>query len=178
MPPGQPVSSAGVTTLPTYAQVLELPETSRLTVPPEFLDENDHMNIGRYLEVASHALWDCTTTIGMGRPYIDERGLSTFTAEHHLRYFSELRLGDEISTHVRLVERTDKALHSMVFLADRARQVLSFTCEAVLVHVDMSNRRPTPYPDDIAVGLDKLIGESAAVPWPTPACGAMGIRRR
>ena len=151
---------------------------SRLTVPVEFLDENDHMNIGRYLEVASHALWDSTTAIGMGRVYIDERGLSTFTAEHHLRYFSELRLGDEISTHVRLIERTDKSLHSMTFLADRTRQVLSFTCEAVLVHIDMSTRRTAPYPDDIAAGLDKLIGECDAVSWPTPLSGAMGVRRR
>jgi acyl-CoA thioester hydrolase len=164
--------------LPTYDQVLELPAVIKRSVPQEYLDENDHMNIGRYLEVASYALWESTATIGMGPAYIEERNLSSFTAEHHLRYFSELRLGEDFSAHVRLIERSDKVLHSITFLLDRSRQALSFTCEATLLHIDMSTRRPTPYPDDIATGLDQLIAEHAAVTWPAPVSGAMGVRRR
>jgi acyl-CoA thioester hydrolase len=41
-----------MTPLPSYDQVLELPAVITRPVPPEYLDENDHMNIGRYLEVA------------------------------------------------------------------------------------------------------------------------------
>jgi acyl-CoA thioester hydrolase len=164
--------------LPSYDQVLELPAVIMRPVPPEYLDENDHMNIGRYLEVASHALWDSTASIGMGQTYIDERNLSSFTAEHHLRYFSELRLGDEFSAHVRLLERSDKVLHSITFLVDRARQTLSSTCEATLLHIDMATRRPTPFPDDIAVGLDRLIAGHGAARWPAPVTGTMGVRRR
>ena len=157
--------------LPTYDQVLELPAVSKRAIPEEFLDENDHVNIGRHLEVASYALWECTNTIGMGPSYIEERNLSSFTAEHHLRYFSELRLGDELSAHVRLLERSDKALHSITFLVDRTHEVLSSTCEATLVHIDMATRRPVPYPDDIAVGLDRVIAEHGAVAWAAPVCG-------
>jgi len=164
--------------LPTCHQVLELPALIARPVPPEYLDENHHMNIGRYLEVASYALWECTTTIGMGSSYIDERNLSTFTAEHHLRYLSELRLGDELSAHVRLIERSDKVLHSITFLVDRSRDVLSCTVEATLLHVDMTTRRATPFPDDIAKGLDGLIAEHGALDWSAPVSGTMGIRRR
>ena len=166
------------TPLPTYDQVLELPAAIKRSVPTEYLDENDHMNIGRYLEVASHALWDTTTTVGMGPAYIEERRLSSFTAEHHLRYFSELRLGEEFSVHVRLLERSEKALHSIAFLVDRSRKILSSTCEATLLHVDMATRRSVPYPDDIVAGLDGLIAEHEALRWPAPVCGAMGVRRR
>lgn len=164
--------------LPSYEQVLELPAEIQRRVPPEYLDENDHMNIGRYLEVTSVALWDATTAIGMGAPYIEQRQLTTFTVEHHLRYFSELRLGDEMSAHVRLLERTEKALHGMMVLVDRTRQVLSFTCEVMLVHVDMADRRPSSFPDDIATELDRLIAEHNDVSWPAPVSGAMGVRRR
>ena len=166
------------TPLPTYDQVLELPAAIKRSVPPEYLDENDHMNIGRYLEVASHALWDVTTTVGMGQAYIEERQLSLFTAEHHLRYFSELRLAEEFSVHVRLLERSDKGLHSITFLVDRSRRIVSFTCEATLLHVDMASRRSVPYPDDIMTGLDDLIAEHGVLRWPAPISGAMGVRRR
>lgn len=164
--------------LPTYDQVLELPGSQVRAVPPEFIDENGHMNIGRYLEVASIALWDATDTIGLGQTYIVERGLSTFTAEHHLTYLGELLLGEEFSTHVRLLERSRKVIHSMTFLVDRARKRLAFTCEAALVHVDMATRRPCDIPADIAVGLDRLITEHNAVSWPAPVSGVMGVRHR
>lgn len=167
-----------MTTLPTYAQVLELPETAHRKVPVEFLDENDHMNIGRYLEAAAEAVWLRFTSIGMGQRYIDERQLTTFTAEHHLRYFSELRLGDEFSVHVRPVDRSDKALHSMVFLLDRTREKLAFTYEDTLVNVDMATRRSVAFPDDIAASLDQAIAEVSDLGWPAPVSGAMGIRRR
>ncbi len=164
--------------LPSYEQVLELPGTAPRAVPPEFIDENGHMNIGRYLEVASHALWDVTTAIGLGQSYIDERGLSTFTAEHHLTYLGELLEGEEFSVHVRLLERSAKVMHSLTLLVDRRRERLAFTCEATLVHVNMSTRRPADIPDDITAGLDRLIAEHDAVTWPAPLSGAMGVRRR
>ncbi len=164
--------------LPTYAQVIELPGTPPRAVPPEFIDENGHMNIGRYLEVASHALWDATTAIGLGQTYIDDRGMSTFTAEHHLTYLGELLEGEEFSVHVRLLDHSDKVMHSVTFLVDRQRERLAFTCEATLVHVDMATRRPTPFPQDITAGLDRLVLEHNAVTWPSPVSGAMGIRRR
>ncbi len=136
------------------------------------------MNIGRYLEVASHALWDTTGAIGMGQTYIDDRGLSTFTAEHHLTYLGELLEGEEFSTHVRLLERSDKVVHSITVVVDRHRERVAFTCEATLVHVDMATRRPADLPDDIAAGLDRLITEHNDVSWPAPVSGAMGVRRR
>ncbi|MEJ7635080.1 thioesterase family protein [Aeromicrobium sp.] len=167
-----------MTTLPTYAQVLELPETIRRTVPVEYLDENDHMNIGRYLEVAAEAVWFRYTAIGMGQAYIDERRLTTFTVEHHLRYLSELRLGDDFSVHVRPIERSAKALHSMAFVLDRTRERLAFTFEDMLVHVGMDTRRTQDFPDDIATALDGTIAAAAGLDWHAPVCGVMGIRRR
>lgn len=149
-----------------------------MTVPVEFLDENDHMNIGRYLEASAAAVWLRYTEIGMGQPYIDERQLSTFTAEHHLRYYSELRLGDEFSVHVRPLERSAKAIHNIVFLLDRTRERLSFTHEDLLVSVDMVTRRPVDFPEDIAASLDRVIAEVSGLSWAAPVSGAMGIRKR
>lgn len=160
---------------PTYAQVLELPTVLTRTVPEDFIDPNGHMNIGRYLEVASYGLWESTKAAGMGEDYIGERNLSNFTAEHHLRYLSELRLGDKLSVHTRVLRRSDKAVHAITFVLDTTRQALAATCEAILVHVDMGSRRSVPYPSDVAAGLDVLLA-AHELAWPAPVCGAMGVR--
>lgn len=161
---------------PTCAQVIELPATLSTTVPAEFIDENGHMNIGRYLKVSAEGLWLSIAGAGMGVDYIADRNMSSFTAEHHLRYLSELRLGDLLSVHPRLIQRSDKALHAITFVVDRTTRTVAATCEAVLVHVDMGSRRPVAFPPDIAAGLDALLADHDLA-WPAPVCGAMGVRR-
>lgn len=164
--------------LPTVDEVLQLPAAREGVVPPEYLDENDHMNIGRYLEEASLGLWQRTIELGMGPEYLEERRLTTFTAEHHLSYLSELRLGDALSVHVRLLERSDKVLHTITFVVDRTHGRLAATCEATLVHVGFDTRRPEPFPDDVRAALDAEVAASDALDWAAPVCGVMGVRRR
>ena len=173
-----PVSWGHVSTLPTYDDVMQLPALIEKSVPVDYLDENDHMNIGRYLEIGSVALWNLCIDLGLGPDYIEERRLTTFTVEQHLRYFSELRLGDEMSAHVRLLERSGKAMHSLAFILDRSRQRLAFILEVSIVNVGMDTRRPADFPDDIAATLDKVIVEHGSLGWEPPLCGVMGIRRR
>ncbi|WP_375001773.1 thioesterase family protein [Aeromicrobium sp. CTD01-1L150] len=163
--------------LPTVDEVRELPAVRTTVVPQSYLDENDHMNIGRYFEEASTGLWEHAIELGLGEDYIDGRGLSTFTAEHHITYLNELRLGDQLSVHVRLLERSDKVLHEMAFVVDDTHDRLACLFESTLVHVDMSARRPTPFPDDIAAVLDAEITRCSR-DWAAPVCGAMGVRRR
>ncbi|MGJ9412617.1 thioesterase family protein [Aeromicrobium sp. CF4.19] len=162
---------------PSVDQVRELPASRTTTVPESYIDENDHMNIGRYFEEAATGLWHRAIALGLGQAYIDERGLSTFTAEHHITYLNELRLGDQLTVHVRLLERSDKVLHEMAFVVDDTRDRLACIFESTLVHVDMSERRPAPFPDDIAAVLDAEIAATTGS-WAAPVCGAMGVRRR
>lgn len=166
------------TPFPTYEQVLELPAQIERVVPDEFIDLNGHMNIGRYLELGGTALWlRCQDDLGMPKDYIDRRGMSTFTAEHHLTYLAEIVQGEEVSAHVRLVERSDKVLHSATLIVNRSRESLACVVEATLVHMDMTNRRPVSYPDDVAPLIDAGIAADD-LSWPAPLCGAMGVRRR
>ena len=78
--------------LPTFAQVSELPAVRAGEVEPTFIDANGHMNIGDYFRLTSHSLWDDTRTSGIGDDYIEQRGLSLFTVEQHIRYLGEMRL--------------------------------------------------------------------------------------
>lgn len=163
--------------LPTYEQVSEIPAALKWEIPPEYLDENLHMNIQHYFEMCARAVGDFCTGVGIGDDYPQERGLGVFTAEQHLRYLAEVRLGQDVSVHVRPLERSAKALHLMAFLLNRSSGKLAFTFEVTVVHVGMDSRRPADFPDDIAGALDDALGKTA-LDWPAPVCGVMGVRRR
>ena len=163
--------------LPTYDQVLELPSSFDISVPTDYIDTNGHMNIGRYLEVGGTGLWRrCQRELGMPEGYIEARGLSTFTAEHHLTYHSEMLEGEVLSVHVRLVARSDKVLHALSLIVNQTQRRLACTVEATLVHMDMTARRPAAFPDDVAALIDVAL-KADDVEWPAPVCGAMGVRR-
>ena len=165
-------------TLPTYDEVLTtLPPLLEGKVESEFIDVNGHMNIRHYLDYGAASADVMIREIGIDDAYRAERRLGVFTAEHHIRYFTEMHEGDAFSVHTLFLDRSERAGHLLVFILDRTDEVLSCTVEIVLVHVDMDTRRPAPFPEDIRSGIDKWVATARTVPWPVPVSGAMGIRR-
>lgn len=165
------------TDLPTVAQIREIPAALTADVTEREIDANGHMNVVYYLRhgiVAADAL---LRTAGLDDRYRAERGLGLFTTEHHLRYHSELRRGDSLAVHTRVLERSAKAVHMMAFLVDEGRDRLANTLEILLVHVDLNERRSAPIPDDLGAALDDLIAASGKLDWAAPVTGVMGIRR-
>jgi acyl-CoA thioester hydrolase len=166
-----------VSELPTYDQVTQLPARVEQVVPPEFIDENGHMNIRHYFDAASHALWYLNIALGMDESYNVDRGLSLFTVEQHLRYFSEMNLGDRFTVHSRLLERSSKVLHGMSFVVSPESRAVACTFEATYIHVDMKTRRSVEIPDDLAARFDDEIARGDELGWAAPVCGAMGVHR-
>jgi acyl-CoA thioester hydrolase len=163
--------------LPSFDDVSALPAQFDETVQPDQIDENGHMNIRHYFGFASWAVWKATEAAGVDQAYIDERGMSFFTVEQHLRYYGELRLGERFTVHSRLLERSGRAVHAMAFVLDQEREQLASTFELVYVHVDMAERKAVPIPEDVAKALDAGIADHDALGWAAPVCGAMGVRR-
>ncbi|WP_407938887.1 thioesterase family protein [Nocardioides sambongensis] len=135
------------------------------------------MNIRHYLDAGAMGADVICRRIGIDDDYRAMRRLGVFTAEHHIRYFSEMHLGGKYSTHTVVVERSAKAGHVLSFILDRTDQRLACTVEIVLVGVGMDTRRPAPFPDDIAAKFDELIDATNELTWELPLSGAMGIRR-
>lgn len=165
------------TTLPTYEQILALPTLLEGEVTPDFIDVNGHMNIRHYLDAGALGADMLCRRIGIDDAYRADRRLGVFTAEHHIRYFSEMHEGDKYSVHTLFVERSAKAGHLLSFILDRRAGRLACTVEIILVGVGMDTRRPADFPDDVAAGIDSWIAEAKALPWALPLSGAMGIRR-
>jgi acyl-CoA thioester hydrolase len=165
------------TVLPSCHQVLELPVLLEGEVTPDFIDVNGHMNIRHYLDAGAQGADVMCRQIGIDDAYRAERRLGVFTAEHHIRYFTEMHEGGKFSVHTAYVERSAKAGHLLSFVLDRDAEVLSCTVEIILVGVGMDTRRPADFPPDVAARMDELIHASGQLDWPLPLSGAMGIRR-
>ncbi|MGW1737841.1 thioesterase family protein [Nocardia sp. NPDC001965] len=163
--------------LPTANEVAALPEAIAGAVTGEALDGGDHMNIVQYLKWGSLGADALVRAVGIDDGYRADRKMGVFTAEHHLAYYSELREGDRFTVAGRFLERSARAVHMMMFLADTAGGRVANTVEIMLVHVDLRHRRAVDLPADIAVALDEHIARSRALPWSAPVCGAMRIRR-
>jgi acyl-CoA thioester hydrolase len=160
---------------PTYQQLETLPAYVRQPVPSAFEDANGHLNVRHYTGIASEGLDDSLVSLGIPKDW-PAKGHACFAAEHHLTYLAELRTGDRMSARVRLLGRSARAAHALVYLLDDSHEKLSFVMEEIFLHIDMETRRTAPWPDDVAAALDRRVAEDAALPWEPDVSGSMSLR--
>lgn len=160
---------------PTYDQLAGLPAYAEQPVPIAFEDVNGHLNVRHYTGIASEGLDESLVPLGIPQNW-PALGHACFSAEHHVTYLAELRTGDRMSTRVRLLGRSERAAHVLVYLLDETHQRLSCVMEEIFLHIDMGTRRSAPWPDDVAAALDGRIGEDAALPWAADTKGCLQLR--
>jgi acyl-CoA thioesterase FadM len=160
---------------PTYEQLVDLPAYVQQPVPIAFEDANGHLNVRHYTGIASEGLDE--SLVGVGVPQMwPAMGHAVFSAEHHLTYLAEVRTGDRISARVRLLGRSERAAHALVYLLDETHQRLSFVMEEIFLHIDMETRRTAPWPEEVAVAMDEKIAQDATLPWEPDVSGSLGLR--
>ena len=160
---------------PTYEQLVVLPAYTDQPVPVPFEDANGHLNVRHYTGIASEGLDESLVDLGIPQDW-PVKGHACFSAEHHLTYLAELLTGARISSRVRLLGRSERAAHALVYLLDDSNQRLSFVMEEILLHIDMETRRTAPWPEDIAAALDGQIASDAELPWEPDVSGSMSLR--
>ncbi len=167
--------SADRASQPTYDQLVGLPAYAEQPVPVAFEDVNGHLNVRHYTGIASEGLDESLVELGIPQNW-PALGHACFSAEHHLTYLSELRTGDRMSARVRLLGRSERAAHVLVYLLDDTHQQLSYVMEEIFLHVSMDTRRTAPWPADVAANLDRRIAEDASMPWPVATSGCLALR--
>jgi acyl-CoA thioester hydrolase len=160
---------------PTYEQLAGLPAYAQQPVPVAFEDVNGHLNVRHYTGIASEGLDESLVELGIPQNW-PATGHACFSAEHHLTYLAELRTGDTLSARVRLLGRSERAAHALVYLLDDTHQQLSYVMEEIFLHIDMRSRRTSPWPEDVAANLDRQIAEDAALPWAPATSGCLALR--
>ena len=135
---------------PTYDQLIDLPAYVEQPVPMPFEDINGHLNVRHYIGIASEGLDESLVEVGIPQMWPLTHGQACFTAEHHVTYLHELRTGDTMSARVRLLGRSERAGHALVYLLDHTHQQVACVVEEIFLHIDLESRRTAPWPADIA----------------------------
>ena len=161
---------------PTYEQLVGLPAYAEQPVPVAFEDVNGHLNVRHYTGIASEGLDESLVELGIPQNWPTTDGHACFSAEHHLTYLHELRTGDRMSSRVRLLGRSERAAHALVYLLDDTHERLSYVMEEIFLHIEMETRRTATWPEDVAANLDKRIAEDADLPWAVDTSGCLALR--
>src|SRR5579884_1772522 len=147
-------------------QIGELaPPCLRMTVPESYRDENGHMNMRWYLAIYDDAGYPLQERLGLDQDFHARHHTGGFDLEHHIHYLKEVLPGDEVSVYARLLQRTDKRIHYLMFLVNESRGTLASIFECVNSFADMRARRTAPYPAEIAARIDHLIALHSALGW-------------
>lgn len=162
--------------LPELNDITRSTAATRLVVPPEFIDVNGHMNVQHYLHVGTLGTGALVTAVGIDDAYRRDRGRSVFTRRHVIDYLSELVLGDQVSIHSFVIDRSTTAMHLISYVLDQGRSRVAATVEILLVHVDLTTRRPASMGPDVTAALDEEWRRARSTGIVHPLSGAITLR--
>jgi len=135
-------------------------------VLPEWIDYNGHMNLAYYtvlFDGATDALFD---ELGLGLDYRQTRKLGTFVAETHNLYERELLVGARVRVATQILGLDQKRLHlgHAMYALDGGHRAA--TQELMFLHVDLVERRVSPFPDDLYRRIAEAAAAHADLPRP------------
>jgi acyl-CoA thioester hydrolase len=150
-----------------------LPVTLRRHIPENYKDEMGHMNVMWYTHLFSSAFEQFASAFGFGEAYFREQQMGSFALETHVRYLSEVRIGNHVTVRSRLIGRSEKRIHFMHFMTIDESQALAAVQEHIGAHIDMRTRRMAALPPEITERFDRLLARQNALGWQAPVCGVM-----
>ncbi|HKL04707.1 MAG TPA: thioesterase family protein [Roseovarius sp.] len=151
--------------------------SSLLEIETGWIDFNNHLNMGYYTVLFDRAADQAFESFGFGSDYVQEQNHSTFSAEFHIRYLRELKLGDRVRSSFWLIEHDDKKFHSFQELYHQDGW-LAATGEGLTLHVDLSGPKVVPMPSDIRTRVAAMASAHAQLPRPDGVGAKIGLRRK
>jgi acyl-CoA thioester hydrolase len=145
----------------------------RLTIPPEYQDENGHMNVRWYLHVFDEAGYPLVAEMGLTPEFHQQHQTGGYDLEHHIHYLKEVHIGDTIAVYARLIARSAKRIHYLMFMVNETRGTLASIFECVNSFADLKVRQTAPYPPEIAAKIDAMLSHDQGLDWDAPVCGVI-----
>jgi len=152
-----------------------LPLYLRKTIPADYLDIMGHMNIRWYFDLFAKSGRKFFTSYGLDDDYFRDGKFGVFTLKQFIQYFAEVRVGQTVAIHTRLIGRSEKRFQFMQFMINETTSRLASTFEALITHADLKLRLAAPMPAQIAQNFDATMSEDETLDWEAPICGAMRL---
>jgi acyl-CoA thioester hydrolase len=149
--------------------------TSVMTVEPQWIDYNGHLNMAYYNVLFDRAVDEVYETLGIGPSYLTRANHTTMTAEVHLRYLREIHEGTPVRVRFQLIDYDAKRMHYFEELVHATEGWLSATSENMTLHIDMAVKKVAPWPAEVIERLAQVKAAHARLPLPQGAGRRLGM---
>ena len=123
----------------------------------EWTDYNGHMNVAYYVHVFDIAADIMLDNFRMGGKSAKREKKSTFAVEMHTNYNQEVRLGEEVETHLTYIDHDKKRIHYKLSMFHKEKKYLAATNEVLSLYVDLSQRKVAEFDSDRVKIMDDFI---------------------
>ena len=117
-------------------------------VVKEWTDYNGHLNVAFYVHVFDIAADVMLDNFKMGGQSAKKDQKTTFVAEMYTAYRQEIRLGEEVETHLTYVNHDKKRIHYRLSMFNKKKKYLAATNEVLSLYVDLNQRKVTEFDQD------------------------------
>ncbi|WID97737.1 thioesterase family protein [Bosea vestrisii] len=149
--------------------------SSPMRVETQWIDYNGHLNMAYYHVLFDRAVDEVFSLVGLNQDYVETRKASFFSAECHVLYKRELTASDLVRVTAQLIAFDDKRLHYYLEMRHASEGWLASTSENLSLHVDLTDRKVTPFPADILANLAIMKAAHARMPRPATVGRMIGM---
>ncbi|MBF7016292.1 thioesterase family protein [Staphylococcus durrellii] len=122
-------------------------------VKVDWVDHNNHMNDAAYNRVFSDATDGWLAYLGLDKDTIENLAYTVFTLENHVMFLKELKVYDQVTVNVSLIDYDEKRLHCFMTLLNKD-EVKCATYEVMLMGMDTNKQRPSEFPKKIKTAIN------------------------
>ena len=128
----------------------------------EWTDYNGHLNVAFYVRVFDIAADIMLDNFKMGGHSAKQDKKTTFVAEMYTAYKQEVRLGEDVETHLTYVDHDKKRIHYRLSMFHKEKKYLAATNEVLSLYVDLNKRKVTEFDVDRVVLMDDCIKKNSS----------------
>ncbi len=128
----------------------------------EWTDYNGHLNVAFYIRIFDIAADIMLDNFNMGGISAKKEKKTTFVAEMHTIYKQEVRLSEEVETHLTYVKHDKKRIHYRLSMFHKEKKYLAATNEVLSLYVDLDKRKVTEFDEDRITLMDDYIKKNSS----------------
>jgi len=123
----------------------------------EWTDYNRHLNVAYYVRIFDIAADIMLDNFKMGGESAKKDKKSTFVVEMHTHYNQEVKLDEEVETHLTYVDHDKKRIHYKLSMFHKEKKYLAATNEVLSLYVDLGLRKVVEFDPDRIKIMDDFI---------------------
>ena len=131
-------------------------------IKKEWTDYNGHLNVAYYVYVFDMAADVMLDNFKMGGVSAKKDKKSTFVVEMHTNYNQEVKLGEEVETHLTYIDHDKKRIHYKLSMFHKEKKYLTATNEVLSLYVDLNQRKVVEFDPDRLKVMDDFIKSNSS----------------